>query len=366
MKINPLAGHTNPHAFQQPVQAPGKVPSTADRVRHEIEDPTRESAASTSSKGSTIVRDGEGIQGNRQVQEIETIPAKQLEAQTLREISLAGDLTRRGVQLRPFRPEDLSQVLQIAAANFSDKFGKSLSNRKETLEGFLEDFGFVPTQEEPGYIVAEGHGRILGFLRLRHASDQAPSPPLNWGKRLTRHGMDMTLKGALIKLLTEKGLDSDECLIENLEILPEMHGKGILAGLLGKARELATDVEGCRHLSLPLPEKEQSGQAVGEALQFQHYYTQASLMGMAFLGLPAWTYLRLPLAEDQNMESPGSGLLKTWLRRKKKLWWLGFLGFLAIFKFPDMISALAGSHSPRVFVHILWLWYFRYFLPRRR
>lgn len=364
MKITPLGGQKKPQAFQLPVQSPAKAKPPADRTKG-AEQMTPRSGSSTVTEGHEPLRTGDGLHDNSPATDAEKTGSRQMEALALREVSMADGLSRKGIVLRPFLDEDLPQILEIAAANFVDRFGKSITVPKEALSRFLSDFGFVSARQQPGYFVADDRGRILGFLLLRRPSDPPPGPTLGLGKRTAQHGLDATLKGTLLRLLTDKGINPEETIIENLEIRRDMLGKGILAALLGKAREVAADDPGCSYLSLALPEKDTSGQAIGEALHFKHDYTHSSLVGMAFLGLPVWTYLRMPLAEEEHPVKTETGLLKTWLRRRKKLWWLGFLGFITFFKFPDMIGTLSGEESSRTFIHLLWLWYLRYLLPKR-
>lgn len=286
-------------------------------------------------------------------------------AEALRELNLARDLAKAGVSIRPFQAADLPQVAEIVATSFHHKFGKMADLPEGKLPGLLLDFGFVSPKEALGYMVAEKDGQILGLIQLRSPLSGEEKPPLGPWQRTAKYGILTSARTFLGKLLKEKGLDKDECYIEQLAVKPEARGKGIVAALLEKAKDFASLLPGCRHLTLAVPEPDMRNMVLYENLDFSRQYSDSSLVGLAFLGIPQWHYMQLTVKEEDIPKGHRAGLLATWLRRRKKLWWLGFLGFITLVKFPEMVAFFDGRSSAWVFLHLFWLWYFGYFLPRK-
>lgn len=49
--------------------------------------------------------------------------------------------------------------------------------------------------------------------------------------------------------------------------------------------------------------------------------------------------------------------------KMKKHWWLGFLGFIGLYKLPATMTYFTGNESVFVLVNLLWLFWFLEFLP---
>lgn len=46
-------------------------------------------------------------------------------------------------------------------------------------------------------------------------------------------------------------------------------------------------------------------------------------------------------------------------------WWLGFLGFVGIYKLPDILGAFHGDNSPWEYIYLSWLLWLLYFVPEK-
>lgn len=49
----------------------------------------------------------------------------------------------------------------------------------------------------------------------------------------------------------------------------------------------------------------------------------------------------------------------------QKRWWLGFLGFIGVYKFPDVVAAFHGQASAWEYLYLTWLIWLLYFVPER-
>lgn len=351
-----------------PTKIPARNPGLAPSVKRDTSSADTLSRGDTRSETTTTAPQtpDQPVRNMRSSQAQIQNMQKMFETQAQDEIRSVPTLEKRGIDLRPFRPEDLPQVLEIVAAGFRQRFGKISSLPQNRMAEFVNDMGFVASEPSPGYIVADREGHILGLVDLRFPTERSVTPPLPPGERLARHGLIASLKGSMGKLLTETGLNPDECLLEHLAIRPEAQEKGVLAGLLIKARDIASEHPEIHRITFPVSDEgHPMSRILSEALGFQPDYTHTSLAGLAFLGLPQWHYLGLSLNGGKGPAIPLTGFWRTWFHRRRKLWWLGFLGFITLLKFPDMLSYFDGRGTSRVFLHLLWLVYFRCFLPRR-
>lgn len=57
------------------------------------------------------------------------------------------------------------------------------------------------------------------------------------------------------------------------------------------------------------------------------------------------------------------GLWKDTTMQMQKRWWLGFLGFIGIYKLPDVMAALNGQASAWEYIYLSWLIWLLYFVP---
>lgn len=47
----------------------------------------------------------------------------------------------------------------------------------------------------------------------------------------------------------------------------------------------------------------------------------------------------------------------------QKYWWLGFLGFVGLYKLPTVIGVFNGTEAAWRIIEMLWLLWFSYFFP---
>ncbi|KFM98799.1 hypothetical protein D0U04_14720 [Bacillus clarus] len=52
--------------------------------------------------------------------------------------------------------------------------------------------------------------------------------------------------------------------------------------------------------------------------------------------------------------------------KMQKNWWLGFLGFVGVYKFPNVIDAFQGEKSWLTLISLIWLLWFGYFIPEKK
>ncbi|MCW9130787.1 hypothetical protein OF830_07405 [Bacillus paramycoides] len=52
--------------------------------------------------------------------------------------------------------------------------------------------------------------------------------------------------------------------------------------------------------------------------------------------------------------------------RMQKNWWLGFLGFIGVYKIPSMIDAFQGDKGWFSLIGFIWLLWFGYFIPEKK
>lgn len=50
----------------------------------------------------------------------------------------------------------------------------------------------------------------------------------------------------------------------------------------------------------------------------------------------------------------------------RKGWWLGFLGLIGVYKFPDVIDAFHGEKGWTACIGLIWFIWFGYFIPEKK
>ncbi|MDZ5606227.1 hypothetical protein U2I54_03675 [Bacillus pseudomycoides] len=50
----------------------------------------------------------------------------------------------------------------------------------------------------------------------------------------------------------------------------------------------------------------------------------------------------------------------------RKDWWLGFLGFIGVYKFPNVIDAFQGEKDWTALISLIWFIWFGYFIPEKK
>lgn len=66
---------------------------------------------------------------------------------------------------------------------------------------------------------------------------------------------------------------------------------------------------------------------------------------------------------DAKCEKRNEGGIKM---KMQKNWWLGFLGFIGIYKIPGMIEAFQADGSWMKLIGFIWLLWFGYFIPEKK
>ncbi|PFW58539.1 hypothetical protein COL13_06705 [Bacillus cereus] len=66
---------------------------------------------------------------------------------------------------------------------------------------------------------------------------------------------------------------------------------------------------------------------------------------------------------DSKCEKRHEGGIKV---KMQKNWWLGFLGFIGIYKIPGMIEAFQADGSWLKLIGLIWLLWFGYFIPEKK
>ncbi|MDA2255908.1 MULTISPECIES: hypothetical protein [Bacillus cereus group] len=52
--------------------------------------------------------------------------------------------------------------------------------------------------------------------------------------------------------------------------------------------------------------------------------------------------------------------------KMQKNWWLGFLGFMGVYKIPGMIEAFQVDGNWMKLIGFIWLLWFGYFIPEKK
>ncbi|PKJ53302.1 hypothetical protein CWE34_22985 [Bacillus sp. SN10] len=66
---------------------------------------------------------------------------------------------------------------------------------------------------------------------------------------------------------------------------------------------------------------------------------------------------------DSECEKRHEGGVKMKMQKK---WWLGFLGFIGVYKIPGMIEAFQTDGNWMKLIGFIWLLWFGYFIPEKK
>ncbi|BCR36258.1 GNAT family N-acetyltransferase [Mariniplasma anaerobium] len=256
--------------------------------------------------------------------------------------------------IRPFEKEDYPSVVDIIADSFSSKFNKLTKMGIEKTKDFMIDSTLFDDQPQDGYWVAQYDDKIVGVLKLK--TDQLikiknkikPS----FFKLSKTYGFINVIKLSLAGLILNDSPKKNTCYIEHIAVDKNARGLGIGKKLMAKATEQLQNNPNINRLTLYVASDNDGAIKLYEKLGYKTIKITKSLLTKLLLNEKKWLYMAL--YEDE-----------TTFHKKSfnSHWYLGFLGFIILFFIPDILSAFTQTGSYWSLLHLLWLFWFSYFIP---
>jgi ribosomal protein S18 acetylase RimI-like enzyme len=258
------------------------------------------------------------------------------------------------ITIRPFKKEDYPSVVNIILDSFLSKFNKITKMGVEMTKAFVLDSAFFNDQPNEGYWVAQYHDKVVGVISLKASHLKKPEKIVktSFFKLSKTYGFFNVIKLSFAGMILNDSPKKGTCYIEHIAVDKDARGLGIGKALMAKASQQFIINPDIKRVTLYVASNNHGAIKLYEKLNYSTIKITKSLLTKYFLNERNWLYMALYKDESK-------------LHKKSfnTQWFFGFLGFIILFFIPDIISVFNNRGSYWNLLHLLWLFWFTYFLP---
>lgn len=266
-------------------------------------------------------------------------------------------VNKEEIEIRPFKINDYSQVVDILISSFGSKFKKLTNLKTDDLKSYMMDALLFDKEPQNGYFVATINNEVVGVVKTTYFNKMKikNKSKISLFELAKKYGLGNVIKLKFAGILLSNSTNKGEYYIEHIAVSETARGYGIGTKLLEKVFDEAKQLKDIKKVTLYVAGTNQRAVNLYERIGFKIIKKRNSLLMHLFFKKRTWYFMSKYL---NNEDQPRLTF--------NKYWWLGLFGFIGFVFFNDIRNVFTNDGNFLALLNLLWFSWFIYFIPSRR